>query len=428
MNGTTSSSSSLRALCSFHPPRRSLVVPTASRHVTISSSFSHPRRRRRRRSPRRLQRPDPHQNPISSVDLEDIADRATSALTLHLRRLLSAGAEAFRDLRTSVRADPADPADGRIVLSCRPSSVRFLLWTLLAAAVAVRVSAVLASSLRGRGRGRPVVVRRDRSLGGREVVVGSSGGAIERKSSFTKIARSGVTERRTEKLPEWWPSSVATPTVESVWKEEFQKEANRLLRAITDNRMSGMDYKDDDIVQLRHICKTSGAKVSFATGNTRDSFFRASVDFVLNTCSRVARPTATVQINGEEARKFICGLAENIGLENTRAARIICAAVAARTRACLLQSWALEGQGKRIEALEELSKICRIFQTFPPEENSPEMEMVASSLEKNLGIEQRQHLLVLFEGVCSSDCHRIVEEALGLVSNQSAKWQSSSFL
>ena len=51
------------------------------------------------------------------------------------------------------------------------------------------------------------------------------------------------------------------------------------------------------------------------------------------------QPATTVQIHGEEARQFISGLADNIGLENIRAARIIRAAVAARTRSCFLQSW-----------------------------------------------------------------------------------------
>lgn len=53
------------------------------------------------------------------------------------------------------------------------------------------------------------------------------------------------------------------------------------------------------------------------------------------------QPAATVQIDGEEARQFISGLADNIGLEKISAARIIRAAVAARTRSCFLQSWVI---------------------------------------------------------------------------------------
>ena len=48
-----------------------------------------------------------------------------------------------------------------------------------------------------------------------------------------------------------------------------------------------------------------------------------------------------VQIYGEDARKFVAGLAENIGLENICAAIIVSAAVAARTRSRFLQVWVI---------------------------------------------------------------------------------------
>lgn len=185
------------------------------------------------------------------------------------------------------------------------------------------------------------------------------------------------------------------------------------------DRLGGKDYKDDDIIQLRHLCKTSGARVSFGTENSRDSFYRASVNFVLNICSRVMQPpSASVEIGGEGVRQFICGLAENIGLEDVRAAKIVRASVAARARSCFLQTWAYEVQGKRFEALQELSKICQIFQSFPPEEYSPEMEMVASGLKKTIGLEQRRHLLSLYNEVCGSNCQTVAEEALDLGQKQ----------
>lgn len=48
-----------------------------------------------------------------------------------------------------------------------------------------------------------------------------------------------------------------------------------------------------------------------------------------------------VQIDGEDARQFLAGLAENIGLDNTRAARMVSAGVAARTRFIFLQAWVI---------------------------------------------------------------------------------------
>uniref|UniRef100_A0A7N2RB24 Uncharacterized protein n=1 Tax=Quercus lobata TaxID=97700 RepID=A0A7N2RB24_QUELO len=78
--------------------------------------------------------------------------------------------------------------------------------------------------------------------------------------------------------------------------------------------------------------RTSGVRVSFDTTNTCDSFYRASVDFVLNVCSRAPNHCTSVQIDGEDAWKFVAGLAENI-----RASIIVSAAVAARSRSRFLQ-------------------------------------------------------------------------------------------
>lgn len=53
----------------------------------------------------------------------------------------------------------------------------------------------------------------------------------------------------------------------------------------------------------------------------------------------VPSPSAFSQIIGEDAREFIAGLADNIGLEKHRAATMVTASVAARTRSWLLQAW-----------------------------------------------------------------------------------------
>ncbi|KAF5184914.1 hypothetical protein FRX31_025499, partial [Thalictrum thalictroides] len=38
-------------------------------------------------------------------------------------------------------------------------------------------------------------------------------------------------------------------------------------------------------LQFRRICKAYGTRVHIDTANARDSLYRASVDFVLNSCS-----------------------------------------------------------------------------------------------------------------------------------------------
>lgn len=61
----------------------------------------------------------------------------------------------------------------------------------------------------------------------------------------------------------------------------------------------------------------------------------------INKHCRALSNSTTVEIDGEDAREFITGLADNIGLENIRAARMVSAAVAARTRSCFLQAWVI---------------------------------------------------------------------------------------
>lgn len=219
-----------------------------------------------------------------------------------------------------------------------------------------------------------------------------------------------------DKLPKWWPPPDPLPKGASVFNSEYyQTQANKLIRAIIDDRLGGKDIKEEDIIQLRQICRTSGVHVSIDTENTRDSFYRASVELVLNVCCSAPSHSNNVLIDGEDARKFLAGLAENIGLDNIRAARMVSAGVAARTRFCFLQAWAFEMQGNHTEAVLELSKICLVHLIFPPEESSPEMEMVARGLEKLLKVEQRELLMGMMLGVCRGESQRSAAEALGLV-------------
>lgn len=271
------------------------------------------------------------------------------------------------------------------------------------------------------------MVRRDRSLAGREVVVAKKkkmgfrnrvlGNPLSPPRDETLTRNADKVPRRARepgKLPRWWSDSDPQPVME-MSNEEHKREAQRLIRAIMESRMSGKDIMEDDIIRLRQICRMSKTRVSFDTANARDSFYRAAVDFVLNICSRAAINPSPVQINGEGAHQFVSGLANNIGIENIYAARIVSAAVAGRTRSCLLQAWALKMQGKHSEAVAELSKICSIHSIFPPEEASPELEMVALGLEKHLKVEQRKFIFDILVKSCGEECRRSVAEALGLV-------------
>ncbi|KAM7465468.1 hypothetical protein LguiB_013030 [Lonicera macranthoides] len=379
------------------------------------------------------------------IDIEQFSNKAPISVKrlldsseLKLNEFIKSGNEALKDLQTLVTID----ANQKVVVSCSRSTVRYVgnlvLWGLIIV-VTFTVLVKLGLGFRNKlgfgysGGGGAVVTRRDRSLGGREVVVSNNKQQQNIRKNEIRVPTNplslddlgnvvGVSKgmsrnrvrRKEEKLPNWWPVSLPPPIVTDD-NQEYQKLANRLIRAIIDYRMAGKDIMVDEIVQLRRICRTSGVRVSIEPTNARDSLYRASVNYVLDICVSFASQSGHVELDGEGAREFVVGLADNIGLDNIRAARIVAAAVAARTRSWLLQAWALEMQGKHSEGLAELSKLCLIHQIFPPEECSPEMEMVARGLEKNLNVEQREHLIKMLAGVCSEESYRSAAEALGLV-------------
>ncbi|XP_019184663.1 PREDICTED: uncharacterized protein LOC109179633 [Ipomoea nil] len=356
-----------------------------------------------------------------------------------LAEFLDSGRAAVEDLQTLVRVDGQTR---RVVISCRRSTVQFLGTLFLSSIVIVFtfrafVKLVALGFRRNYGEGKvEMVYRRDRSLGGKEVLVAKKE-RTELRSNKKKIDILGSIDDEDEKmlgsfdwmrlsrrssyvkrLPKWWPPNTDSSQGLMEFREENQRMANMLVRAILDNRMSGKDVLEDDIIQLRRICKTSKVRVSFDTEHARDSLYRTSVDYVLNYCESMGNQPGFVQINGEDVQKFIAGLADNIALENTRAARMVSAAVAARTRSRLLQAWALEMQSRHAEAVEELQKIRLIHEIFPPDEYSPEMEMVARGLKKHLKLEQREFLMNTFKGICGESSGRSVAEALGLMHSQ----------
>lgn len=254
-------------LCSALPPIASsqtpMIAATSSvllpchllRHLhtapllTISSSLFG---RRNRWSPE--PKTSTGRNLDLTIDAEAIAARVSAAATRFLRsseasvrRFLSDGSEAFRDLQTSVRVDSAR---NRVFFSCRQSSLVFVanlvLWSFVAV-LAARTVLWLRHGFRSGWRFLgSEVIRRDRSLGGREVVVGrrlrrdnrntksfrvsanplSTVRGYELKTS-DNVARTWTVKQ--EKLPNWWPDPVPPPVI-STSKQEYQRETDKLVR------------------------------------------------------------------------------------------------------------------------------------------------------------------------------------------------------
>ncbi|XP_074292163.1 uncharacterized protein LOC141619023 [Silene latifolia] len=407
--------------------------------LLISLSFSPHRRRRRRNSLRNPNKNDSNSSNSSAhdyssklqfiLDVDQLKSKTPiSVIEGKIREFVDDGIEAYEDLRGLIRVEGGS---NRVIVSCSEKSVRFvggvLVWSCVVVVV-IRVLVKLGLGFGGGWRGgfgkEEVVTRMDRSLGGKEVVVakrgvvegggkrvGDVGRNVERDWEMA-VSRNKERGERMKRLPGWWPVYVPRPVLEA-GREEYQREAKLLTRAIMDDKLRGKDVSEEDIIELRRICKKSGIQLSFETDNARDSLYRLSVQNVISTCCRAGNPS--VQIDGEDIPLFIAGLAYDVGLANFRAATIVSATVAAQTRQWFLQAWALEMQAKHLEAMEELRKICLIHHIFPPEPSSPEMEMVARGLQKHLSIDQREFLLTTLIGVCGHESRRSAAEALGLV-------------
>nr|CAD1837010.1 unnamed protein product [Ananas comosus var. bracteatus] len=359
-----------------------------------------------RRSPRPLRNRGREAEPPHGLDGAAAAlGRLRRRSAAEIRRFIDEGAEAYRDLRSAVRVERGN----RVVFSCRRSSLVFvsnlLLWS-FAAVLAARVLAWLGLGFRSRwGFGDWAVVRRDRSLGGGRLWWGRGiGGGMRRGGILGRASRR-------EELPKWWPEKVSSSPTITVG-EEFQREANRLVRAIMDNRMSGKDFKYDDMIQLRQLCKVSGVKVSFGTENVRDSFYRTAVDFVLDACSRAVQPIDKIQINGEEPRIFISGLAHDIGLQNTRAATLIRAAVAARTRACFLQC--VRSSRKTIRSARRTTKNLFNPSNFPSRRTISGNGDGGERSQEKFTRGSEGTLVLSIQRVCDAGNFMTAEEALGL--------------
>ncbi|TYH77643.1 hypothetical protein ES332_D04G168400v1 [Gossypium tomentosum] len=397
-------------------------------------SFSTPRRPRRSRSSRSPWNHSHNSHSLSlkrTIDFESSADNPNLKLLLHFDpisplssfdRFVSFSSDAFQDLLHSVHIDTQTRT---FRFSCRKSTLQFLAGFLVCGflvAFAFRVCFRLGLAFKARfSPKQKVIVRRDRSLGGKEVIVGTTrdhhhprtnSSALDNPLSLSATPPNLANKTHYPRL------HLPQRNTASIFDSEYyQTKANRLIKAIIDNRLGGKDFSEEDIIQLRQICRASGVRVSIDTTNTRDSLYRAAVELVLNVCCRASINSTNVQIDGEDAREFLAGLAENIGLDNIRASRMVSAGVAARTRFCFLQAWAFEMQSKHTEAVSELSKICLIHGIFPPGKSSPEMEMVARGLEKILKVEQRELLMATVVGYCncSEEIRTSAAEALGLV-------------
>eukprot|EP00897_Mesotaenium_endlicherianum_P006306 jgi/Mesen1/5703/ME000288S04917 len=379
------------------------------------------------------------------------------------------------ELRAAVAVRP----EGRLVLSVRHGTLhaagRLLLWALAALLLGrqlVRLARRHGWGWEEHGASRRSVVRRDRSLGGREVTIdrtrsasasGSLSGAGASSSRRPQVLsfRSSPTEvnpldavevMRNEKLLKqaereaggaaaakaaaraqqlvasckWWPGFDAVPDnsgVPASYREDAKRQAQSKLNWMLDGRLEGQDFREDDIVELRNLCKRAGVAVALGTTNTRESLFRSAIKYALAACSR--KSALGPGMSAKNAPGVVGGLAGCIGMEAPRAITMVNAAVASQTRLDFLQALVLLKQGKEADADLVMMKLASILAVFTPALDSPEMELVMSGLSSKLPLEERRKLLRLFVRAGGDKNREIAAYALGLDPEESAAEKSS---
>ncbi|KAG8085098.1 hypothetical protein GUJ93_ZPchr0010g8146 [Zizania palustris] len=166
--------------------------------------------------------------------------RLQRRVELRLQRLAAEADEAYRDLSSTVRVVGGD----RVILTFRRSSLRFaaaaLLWSLVlsAAAWALLGLALRAWQWLGLGRGwwggaeaAAVVRRRDRSLGGKEVVVAFSSPVAAPVSRVPEPVREVRRREPQARVPEWWPELGTEVVDQGPGMEKWASLVDRLVRA-----------------------------------------------------------------------------------------------------------------------------------------------------------------------------------------------------
>lgn len=200
--------------------------------------------------------PKPHSEPKleTVIDLNYLTAQASSTFRTFLPSFesnlidfISSAKEAYSDLQTLVTIDD----NRRVLVSCRPSTLQFIGTCAVFSFISVSVFRGLIKLVSGfwswgqnASRYKPMV-RRDRSLGGKEVIVGFDDNAnyssrisvnpLSLPQDSVVATPRRVTKNRSRvggKLPKWWPNLV-TPAVFTENEQEFKRDAYRVVRGST---------------------------------------------------------------------------------------------------------------------------------------------------------------------------------------------------
>ncbi|KAL0026567.1 hypothetical protein WJX77_006927 [Trebouxia sp. C0004] len=290
----------------------------------------------------------------------------------------------------------------------------------------------------------------------------SSGSSASSSGSDAGIgSHSSTSSRAGTSHANWWHDAGTnlqqvqqrTGPLESHQAHEMAKDVTTLLTRIVNARvMRGLDPKATQLVDLAvfqvGVAASGDPAVRIAPPRTdfsiniRQRLFRDATAIAFEACSLSAAGEVTEawqelasnwaekqatdsavahspDVTGRLAQMFLRSLAELFKLEQKEVEHIVHAAVAAHTRAKLLDAVAVvkqaEPPAKADVALEKMRHLAAVVDTFPLPPRSPEMELVYSGLRGFLGYEDRKVLHEAYHQVSSSQASvHAVADALGM--------------
>jgi hypothetical protein len=250
------------------------------------------------------------------------------------------------------------------------------------------------------------------------------------------LSAASPTKKQQEAVPEWWESAQPRRLagLDARTKGEARAEAQRLLRRMEQAKNAGEDYPLEMLLALRSACQQAGtlpgqgeALVDARTVGGRDALFRATVDAAV----RAASEPGSVDLGGEDPLRLCAAMAGDLGVADARAVSVVRGRLAGAARARVVEAIAAlsrgdggdgeggDSNGGDGDALLALDKLASLLEGMPgvlggelaggeaavadlasaarsAAPVAPEVELVASELNKWAPVPARERVLALY--------------------------------
>jgi hypothetical protein len=256
-------------------------------------------------------------------------------------------------------------------------------------------------------------------------------------ASALSLAATSTRGKPQTEAPEWWQRAQPTRMggLDAATKAEARAEAQRLLRRLEQAKNAGEDYPLSMLLALRGACQAAGtpptpgeALVECRTVGGRDALFRAVVDAAV----RAAGEPGSVDLGGEDPLRLCAAFAGDLGVTDARAVSAVRGRLAGAARARVVEAIAALGRGDGrggdtggsgasdesstgggadADALLALDRLAALLDGLPgvlggeaaagaggssTEAVAPEVELVASELNKWAPVAARERVLALY--------------------------------